>query len=492
MVRITRGLLSWDFIDSFWLLRVSLAKIGEWKGLPKLPFDHVAASERVHLIQEDLDYNERDCRVLHSALLDFQEIILDKGGELGVTASSTSMGLFLRRYLTRSFLNPRDAQDFAQPGYVASRVERYREECQTARYYDLNSSFPFSMTFPCPGSPLGGRTRRLPTQGLWIADVTVRVDEDTYVPPVPARSEGRVFFPTGEFRATITQDDFACLGCNVTKVHEVQRFEERDDLKSFAEDMYKMRQLGGFEKEVWKIIGNGNYGKWAEGEEKEVLLMHPEKRDPDSQHMLIPGVFITTQTMQIPHRYVPISMMITARSRRLLHEGLTEANQQGRLYYCDTDSITCDGRLPTSPDLGGWKLEYEIQRGRFLGAKLYAIQHEPDDKGKTEKIKAKGFSRKVGEGGEREGLTYGDFLQMAEGRSVIVERMLRVRELMREEERGRNVLEDKDSWEVGSGYVPRAIEMEKRINLALTPKRCSLPDGDSRPWTWEELNGAHA
>lgn len=386
------------------------------------------------------------------------------------------MNLFLRKYLSANIRNPERVQDFAKEGYVASRVEAFQEHCLQANYFDINSSFPFSMTFPCPGSPIGPVTRKMPSLEsgeLFIADVTIRIEKDNYHPAIPFRGEDRrIFFPTGTFQTVVTQDDLKCKGVVIEKVHRVQRFEGRDDLKAFSEDMYTMRQKGGFEKEVWKIIGNGNYGKWAEREEKQVLLINPDKRDPMTQATIIPGVYVGTEIKRIPHRHVPISMMITARSRRLLHEHIVAAYQKGSVYYCDTDSVTCDAELPTDPALGGLKKEFTIKRGRFIGAKLYAIEHEPDEHGNTSKVKAKGFSRIVSEGGEREGMRYEDFLEMSEGRRVTIERMLRIRELIRRE---------------GADYMPKSIEMQKKINLNLTPKRARLPNGDSRPWTVSEL-----
>lgn len=189
--------------------------------------------------------------------------------------------------------------------------------------------------------------------------------------------------------------------------------------------------------------------------------------------MLAPGIYVGEEQIEVPHVHVPISAIITARSRRLLLEHMRAAAKLGRIYYCDTDSVICDAELPTSPELGGLKLEpYQIEKGVFVGAKLYAIKLREEVKGKMELTKAKGFSRIVGEGGDAQPLTYESFLDISEGRTATINRMMRIRELIRKE---------------GIDYLPKDVTFEKRLNLDVRPKRARLPDGDSRPWRVDEL-----
>ena len=523
MVRVERGEHSWLFVDSFWTMRAKLAKIGEWLGLPKL--DDKSTDDMTPT--ELRTYNERDCVILYQALQRFQEAILAVGGEMGITIASTALRTFLRRYLKRPIENGPTTDLYVEPAYTASRVERFRESCEQANYYDINSSFAYSMLSAVPGNMIGFDVARkgmtLPKAGLWFAEVALRVRSD--FPPIPYRSKsGRIFYPNGEFRTTISSEDFACGDFEIEKVYSVMRFEERDDMAAYAEDFYKLRLQSGFEGQVYKFALTNLYGKFAEHPEKEVIIVNPDDNDYTGQTaMLTPGVVIQTETRKIPHAHVPISATITARSRRYLLEHIRAAARQGRVYYSDTDSVICDASLDTCTHvgsnsarakpahdncdhglgckvLGGLKREYVIRRGRFVAPKLYALEKEDG----SQEVKAKGFSRSVGilspeelqnlprgrarepairariqadqkaraAEGERVPLDYETFARLSEGHAAVIERMLRIRELIAAD---------------GIDYKPRTLMMTKTINPNLRPKRRPTADGGSEPWDVREI-----
>ncbi len=466
VVSVKKRSLSWIFIDSFWTMRVGLAKIGEWRGLPKLDVDHTK-----HIPLGELKtYNERDCRILFEAVSDFQEIVNDKGGELRVTGASTALDLILRRYLKRPIVNSPMVDAYCRPAYVASRVEPFRRTCGKANVYDINSSFPFSMTFELPGKALKSGLRRIPDKGLWVADCDVTVPEQ-YLPPLPYRSdEGRVFFPTGCFRTRITSEDLLCGDFGINKVHSCMTFEARDDLGDFARELFALRQGNDFSSQTWKIIVNSGYGKFAEHEDKQILLVNPKERpDPLTSHAIADHIYLAEEKVTIEHSHVAFSAFITARSRRILRNDLLlEALKQGRIYYGDTDSGIVDATLATSKALGGLKLEAEIDRGEFHGPKIYAYETL---EGRS-LVKAKGFSRVVSDNKstKREALTFEDFTKLREGEVVTVERMRRIKELLRAE---------------GENYKPDVVRLKKRLRSPKA-KRCFEGD-DSRPWDVREI-----
>ncbi len=468
----------WTFLDSFWTMRVGLATIGEWTGDAKDEFDHT----REHSLAEWRTYNEQDCKVLHGALTNFQEIVNDRGGELRVTGASTALDLFLRRYLKRPIDNWERIGTYVRPAYIASKVQKYRDSCQRANVYDINSSFPWSMTGDLPGDLLG-TSHKLPTRdgALWVADVDVKVPQQ-YLPPLPARLEGdnRIYFPTGNFRTRITSEDFLCGDFDIAKVYSCWEFDPCDDMRQFAEDLFGMRAGGGFQSQVWKIIVNSLYGKWGEREDKEILIVNPHEWTPALQ-MIGPHIYLGEESKTIEHAHVPFSAFITARSRRKLREIELEAYRQGPLYYSDTDSVFCAATLATGKGLGELKHEYSILAGLFEGSKLYALEKDLPLCYRDEKrflAKAKGFSRVVSEGGEGEKrLSYEDFWRIQEGESVVIERMRRLKELVRENG--------------GFDFEPDLIRQEKQLRFP-KPKRAPTSDGDSRPWDVEELRAALA
>ena len=472
VVQVEDGQKRWTFLDSFWTMRTSLAKIGKSVGLEKGKVDHDKEISEAEL----REYNEQDCRILYEALVAFQRVVNDEGGELRVTAASTSLDLFLRRYLTRPIKNSPHLSEIARPAYIASRVEPFWNKCERAELWDINSSFPYSFTGAIPGDLTRSSAGRLPSSGLWLADVEVSV-RDEY-PALPYRHNGRVFFPNGTFRTRITSEDFACGRFDVLSVGDVWEFDGRDCMRGFAETYYAKRAKGGFESEVYKIFLNSLYGKFAERDEKTVLHVRPKKREPHWDSL---GAHIYLDRHAVSpaeHAHVPISAFITARSRRYLLEWIRLAANLGRVYYCDTDSVLCDA-LPAairSEGLGGLKLEAKVVSGVFQGPKLYAYEREAEEIDKRMTIKAKGFSRVVSSGKtERRALTYEDFLSLQSGESATIERMRRIRELLAEQHRR------------GEGYIPDAVRQLKRLR-APTPKRAQLPDGGSRPWNVDELD----
>lgn len=230
IVEISVGTKKFLLIDSFWLLRSPLKKIGEAVGIPKLK-DYICPGSSMvdgplgkkicdgmgcdHPPPEDpadpwcvfyspmaqlKTYNEQDNRILWTAIVQLQDGLQAMGSELCMTQASSAMKLYRRVYLDREIRTNRSINERARISYVGSRVEVYAPRCDVADYYDINSSFPYAMTFPAPGNMRGG-SGRLPTgeSEMFLADVEIEVPE-MYLPPVPWRhpKEHRVYFPVGK------------------------------------------------------------------------------------------------------------------------------------------------------------------------------------------------------------------------------------------------------------------------------------------------------
>ncbi len=476
------------FIDSYWLLRTSLAKIGAWIGMGKLDAEKRRTKAEIKdyytntPFEELRVYNQRDCEILWKAIDHFENVLLDMGSQLQMTQASCAMQLFRRKYLKNDIPTSERVNEIARKSYFASRVEPFVTDCEDAYLYDINSSFPYAMTFPCPGRLRQSDMNIGDEDDLFIADVEIEVPEN-YLTPMPFRSDGRVFFPTGRWRNWVTSVDLHLLlreGGRLLKVHEVTHFEEMGDLADYARDLYRMRtQSEGFEKEVYKITLNSLYGKFAESPDKQTMHIDPPAEmlamlDPDME--LFPGCWLVENSVAVPHMHVPISSHITAFARRTLYDLMGFC---GNCYYVDTDSIATDELLVTGSGLGEIKLEKNIAKGQFVQAKLYRIEGT-DDKGKelgerdekgdiipdpdtglpTGLIKAKGYSK----------LTVKQFLGLIDGESVDFERMTRLRDLYRRQE-----------------LQPEETVVRKFLRNSTLTKRFMYPDGRSRPWTIEEL-----
>lgn len=493
----------WIFIDSFWLFRDKLANIAKSIGMAKGDSFEAGQDPDEEGISDDeyerrksnkrawygnvswetlREYNKADCEILWKAIDQFETAVLELGGELQMTIASTGMNLFRRAYLNSEIDTHKYVNKCAVKAYAASRVEKFIDQIDDAYYYDVNSSFPFAMTFPAPGEFLYS-TRRMPDDydKPYLAKVDVYVPECN-IPPLALRMKQRVFFPTGRWTNWFCSEDIKALiedGGIVEKVREVLVFEPFNDLSGYCMDIYNKRKATSdpFQKIVYKYLLNCVYGKFAEMEDKESFLLDPRdvpltKEDALAMGMRewLPGAWLKMEHKAIPHRLVPIATHITAIARRTLGK---YANLCRDIHYCDTDGFSTKENLDCSNDLGGLKLEKLIHHGHFMTQKMYALLGETPEGKPVKLYKGKGMSR----------MTATRYATLMEGKTIKMERMSRIRE----------------RWSRGF-WSPIEYQYDKGVNLKplwshgfdprkdTLPKRFTYPDGYTRPWTVNELN----
>lgn len=517
IVHVSKGKNAWHFCDSYWLLRDKLASIGKAIKIKKgdTP-EAVAFLKRAYgkdklddLTEDELkkfftdapievltSYNRVDCMILWKAIRQFEEEIQSLGGQLQQTIASTGMSLFRRQYLKRTIYTSEIANKIAEESYFASRVESVSRNASDFLMYDINSSFPFAMTFPQPGA-LKDVLSKIPEEWLemsdgavdpddpreeniFIADVTIEVP-DMVLPPVPYRMDGRVFFPIGRWRSWLTSTDIRLAlreGCTIHKVHEVYVFDPFLDLRGYATDIYAKRAAAdtAFRKLILKYLLNSLYGKYAENPVKQEMLLNPDEVDREKMQLLQPGVWLREKAVPIAHRHVPISTHITAIARRTLYEYAKECYRQGfQLYYCDTDSLATKAKLPVDEKkLGMLKLEKKLDWAEFIAPKIYRgegfeLKQESGQWVEAEPIKmakAKGFSL-----GKHKSEAWDRFAKIAAGDRIGIQRQVRLRELYR------------------SGLTaPIDILVIKALTFEMLSKRFHYPDGETRPWSIDELH----
>ncbi len=454
----------WHFVDSYWLLRDSLRNIGKWVGMSKGNADESVEFYATASWFELRDYNEQDCRILWAGIAAFESIVYELGGQLRMTQASSAMDLFRRRFLTEDIETSGQVNETARNAYFASRVEVISKYCDEAFYYDVNSSFPYSMTFPVPGELLGsykGRPRGDP-EDLWMADVSITVPE-SYLPPLPVRMGGRLFFPCGKWRGWYSNIDIQVLlksGGRIDKMYESMTFRPNTDIRDYATTLYNLRKNSeGFQKLAYKYLLNSLYGKFAESDVKSEIIVNPLEVGKNWQ-MMTPGVFINEKIVPIPHMHVPISVHITAIARRTLYEYM---GQSSELHYCDTDGFSTTQLYRDGNELGQIKLEKHIRKGRFVQAKVYHLDAHDDAGTDTQIVKAKGFSR----------MTLEKFEKLLNFEEIGYTRMARIKENARK-----------------GDFAPNERELTKKLNRDALGKRCFYPDGHSRPWHIGELQDA--
>lgn len=505
IIHVIKGKNAWHFVDSYWLLRDSLASIGKAIGIRKGDspeakswmsekfgrtiddFDTLSQVEKVAFYREVpfsilRDYNRLDCEILWKAIAQFESEIFEMGGQLQQTIASTAMGLFRRAYLKQDIFTSEKLNQIAEESYFASRVEVLSRNAEDFFIYDINSSFPYSMTFPMPGNLVSFRTTLPDDESdscIYLANVTIEIP-DMHFPPLPYRKDNRVFFPVGRWRSWFTSTDIRLAlreGAILHKVHEVYVFDPFMDFSDYAKEIYSRRAEAttSFRKLVLKYLLNSLYGKAAESTVKQEMTINPTEVDRTKMQMLQPGVWLQEKTATIVHRHVIVSSVITSIARRTLYDYAKDCHRQNcPTYYFDTDSISTKAVLPVDDKtLGAMKLEKKMEWAEFVAPKIYrgeGFELEKDGTWKPKLLnKAKGFS--LGRGRE----AFDKLGKIVGGDRIGIQRMTRLRELYR--------------TQVGGQYTTAPFEMMvvKALTFESLCKRFHYPDGETRPWRVEEL-----
>ncbi len=490
----TRDKQVYTFADSFFLLKGALKDVGMTIGRPKIECAFDAPLDELGT------YNANDCRIVYEALEGLQREVLGLGGELRVTLASTALALFRRSYLNRKIPTSKRMNETLRASYCASRVEVFARHADFAEYYDINSSFPYSMTFPLPGAFKGTSRKASSRPGaIWFAHAKVTVP-DCELPPLPYKFGSRIFFPTGTWEGWFPRVDIELLeeaGGHVEKVNCVYNFEPFTDLADYVKDLYARRKeenqkakankahlerTGSRDGEPFpgaelrsytlKLLLNSLYGKFAERTLKEAILVNPlhpfgcphTKKDGSAVHedgscvtRIADRIFRIEEERNVAHAHVAISSYVTAMSRAHLYRPLNACSKR---YYCDTDSIACGQgeMLPTSDELGDLKHEGTIRDATFVCPKVYAFTEVAGGK---RVLKCKGFRKIKPE----------EFDQLANYEALPVERVRGIREGLR------------DAGGFGIGWSKIKT---KRIHADTFPKRAVDGEG-TRPWTIAEI-----
>lgn len=462
----------WKFLDSLRLIPTSLDKAAKTFGLQgKLEHDlHFPEWERESWER----YNKVDCVQLYGVLEKFHEYIEGQlGSEVGITAPSTSMKLFRRKYQKDSIQRHTDVSSFARESYFGGRVEVYRKQGEGLRYYDFNSSYPAAMLEPMPVGeaihvngepPLKLRDTQSYTG---ICRATVSIPEGVNIPPLPLRVNGKLCFPVGEFSGVWDYHELECVReCGGTfEVHESVFFEARPVFAEMVRELYSYRDKSSprYEPglaEIAKLMLNSLYGKFGmKPNRKKILILgcdeipvnaKPASGDPDSL------VYYVDEEADAPYIIPQIASHVTALARvrlwrRMYH---LEKNTLGTVYYCDTDSMLTDAILPSSTVLGELKDEFpgKLLKGTFVAPKVYMI--EGDD----------GFSKVVAKGFNKEHRNLHTLMKLAAGDVLQFKRLEKLGTLARADFlRG-----------------PRMADVSKSMTMT-NDKRVFSDDGTSRP-----------
>ena len=350
------------------------------------------------------------------------------GIPLKLTIASSARYLFSLRFFRDYWLREEKQlwkSDYERKAYRGGRVEVFVRGKENVKSYDVNSMYLSIMrnkVFPDPNSAKYIREPNvLPTNELYIADVTVNVPEQ-YIGVLPTLNPdtGKLIFPTGTFRGYFASPElnYAIKECNVkiVKIHSLMKYKSKPYFKDYAKFIWEKRKeykdKGNKGMDILiKYLGNTLYGGFGQKNKDSFLgkledyeigavgtIGERQKANGDSRPKVseINGVKYVTapagEGEDSKHTFPCIPVFIASFARLLLLKAL-RANAEN-LIYTDTDSMKlkeASKDIVIGDGLGEWGFEGE-ETANFYKCKMYGdkckgvpkradlVYDEPDSK----------------------------------------------------------------------------------------------------------------
>jgi hypothetical protein len=318
---------TWRFLDSFRILPMGLDKLAKSFGLGG-KVEHDLNLDEQH---PDWDtYLRGDCEKLWRIVERFKNLIRDMGGDVGITAPATAMKLLRMRFLRQDDLIYRNIHFPDCPSFqkekpidlaeiAKQKTREVDEECQGCAheffrsamaggrtevfqregwgwYYDVNSSYPYSMKNPMPAGEMTmlGENENftgLVDKGRHVGFVrcTVEVPPQCYLPPLPLQLDDKLKFPTGRFSGTwdwVELQSLKKVGGRIIHVEKSAWIEGKKFLVDFVDTLYRFRNKRDPEHDeakdqTAKIMMNATFGKFGmEQDRQEVVILKQGEPEP--------------------------------------------------------------------------------------------------------------------------------------------------------------------------------------------------------------------
>lgn len=402
------------FVDTLNIWRMSLEKIGDQLGYPKLT---MPKSKR--LTQEWKQYCKQDVEILRQAVLNWFKFLIDYDlGGFAPTLASQSFNAYRHRFMDTPILidNNTKALELSRNAYVGGRTECFKIGKFKGDFYhvDINSMYPFVMRDNEYPVKLVSVYKRVSQKELtkWckefvcIADVLLETDDNCY----PVIEDNRLIFPVGKIRCYLSTPELvhAIEHGHLRKINKVAVYEKAIIFNRFITELYDQRlraKKENREVDVWllKIFMNSLYGKFGQRGRHYDIIDHVDDLDIDvwvdvdidtkevKHFRKFGGILqLFKDEGESRHSMPAIASHVTAYSRLLLHN-LIQTAGKNNTYYVDTDCLVLNkigyDKVQSYMDekqLGGLKLEQHF--------KLMEI-HSPKDYKFGDNVKIKGIRK---------------------------------------------------------------------------------------------------
>lgn len=387
---------------------------------------------------EMLEYLKMDCLGLRKVLENFTKIIRDfSDGKCGcqLTMGSTTMAMYQTAFMdqeeTTKINNCHKPERDVNPeqcfrkSYFGGRTEVFRmngnpdefEDVDQLYHYDVNSLYPTAYTQkPLPVGDvihIGADQKVLDREDYGgVVYIKGEVPESVDLPVLPVRkdpggAEEKVVFPVGKIEGWYMMREVRYA----MEVGSLENVEVQDSyvsklgypFKEYGSTLYELKQNIDSEEnpgkyKVIKLLLNSFYGKFGmDRSQGNIQKLTPDEMKNEAYVPISDGNMESMGIVEIPDEaesdYIlpRIASAITSEARILMHKWFMKTKQMdGRIWYCDTDSVVTDVQLPEGEELGEMDLEGIIDESYFLRPKTYAEKYS-DEWHHDELIKGKGM-----------------------------------------------------------------------------------------------------
>jgi hypothetical protein len=401
-----------------------------------------------------IDYCIIDCKVLYELVEEYYKLLgqiryKDKVyNGLPMTTANMSLDVFQQLFIPLKLEitgSPREIYEIERESYYGGFVNVFKKYGTNLHYYDINSSYPFSMSGKNGkyGIPFALKSVKIFSTSPILIEINGKKElygnsefeinpdalykikwkfkKELRCPYFAVRTNEGLLYPIEGIEADWRWGELIILGLKYDLFEELMVKEEivyhtRKDVFSeyvsyFYERKNETKKSGDKTMNYfYKLLLNSLYGKFGQRQfDQQYYVTFSRSREffnhPYAQMKLLDDDLIK---ITIPHQKnvdglfscVRIASRITASSLATLVEAIftldpdpIEASKH--VYYVDTDSITCDRELSAEwcdeEKLGYFKKEYDIKEAWFVSAKNYLLRYEVDHLMKTE-LKMKGVN----------------------------------------------------------------------------------------------------
>jgi len=416
------------FLDNMNYFATSLKALGKSIGEAKLPMPSPRAKSA-----DWWSYCQQDVTVMYKAWQFWTDFITNNElGNFGLTIASQAFNAYRHRFMPQSIYihTSNKAVKLERTSYHGGRNECFRMgELPKQQYHllDINSMYPYVMLTNDYPFNLKSTGKELSLEQLraYLKTYSVIAEclVDTPEPCFAVKRRGKLLFPIGQFRATLTSSElrYGLFYGYVKSIGNYALYERGRLFEDYVKFFYGKRlEFGKNGNKVYgylcKLMLNSLYGKFGQKSEvwEKVGMDYAREYDywtefdyeTKETHTYRAVNYVIEERKGYDEGYnslVSIPSEITANARLYLWQLIKTAGLQN-VYYCDTDSILVnDEGLDKLKDhldrssIGKLKVQQRPTKVIIKGLKDYIMGN---------KVKIKGIPKKAKKTGEDDYIVY--------------------------------------------------------------------------------------